>query len=255
VKSKQSEVMKKVITITCGVIAHLAFLVSFVYLIGFIGDFLVPKTINSGVVHSFWESVSINLSLIALFGLQHSIMARPGFKRWLTGIIPEHFERSLYVIQTSIPLVLLFWFWQPLPEIVWHVETEWLQWVLWGLFALGWIVVIVSAESISGANFLGRRQLRDYLKGWEPRTPDFKVVGLYKLVRHPMMLGFLLAFWSIPTMTTGHLLFASGMTGYILVALPIEERDMIRFFGVRYRMYKKYVRMLIPIPKRTPDTD
>lgn len=247
--------MKKLFVITCGIIAHLAFLVSFIYLIAFVGDIIVPKTINSGTTDLFWKSVFINLGLITVFGLQHSIMARYGFKQWLTRFIPKHLERSVYVIKTSLTLGFLYWFWAPLPEIVWNVEAVWLQWTLWGLFGLGWVLVIISAELVSGANFLGRRQISDYLKGWEPTSPDFKVVGLYKLVRHPMMVGFLLAFWSIPKMTTGHLLFSSGMTFYILIALPIEERDMIRFFGVRYRIYKKHVRMLLPIPKKKPELE
>lgn len=242
--------MKKFIATTCGATAHLAFLASFLYLIGFVGDFIVPKTINSGTLRPFRDSIAINLLLVALFGLQHSIMARSGFKQWLTQFIPEHFERSIYVIKTSLVLGLLFLFWQPLPETVWNVEAAWVQWMLWGLFALGWILVIVSAELVSGASFLGRRQIRDYLKGWEPSTPDFQVPGLYKLTRHPMMFGFLLVYWSSPKMTVGHLLFAISMTIYILIALPFEERDMVRFFGERYRIYKKRVPMLIPIPKQ-----
>lgn len=247
--------MKKFIAITCGVTVYLAFLTSFLYAIGFVGDFIVPKTINSGVPGPFCKSVLINLSLVGLFGLQHSTMARQGFKQLFNHFIPKHFERSFYVLMSSLSLVILYWFWQPLPEEIWNVNNGWVQGVLWCLFGLGWILVLVSAQLISGAHFIGRRQIRDFLKNREPTTPDFQTPSLYKLVRHPMMVGFLLAFWSTPTMTTGHLLFSGAMSVYILIALQIEERDMIRFFGERYRIYKERVPMLIPIPKQKQNSE
>lgn len=249
--------LNKTAAISLGIFAHLAFLGSFLYLIGFVGNFIVPKTIDSGITKPFGESVFINLMLILMFGLQHSIMSRQGFKQKLKKFIPYHFERSFFILFTGLTLGLLFLFWQPIPTEIWSVETKWAQGLLWGMFGLGWILVLVSAQLISGAHLVGRQQISDYLKGWEPSTPDFQVPGLYKLTRHPMMVGFLLAFWSSPKMTTGHLLFAIGMTVYILIALPIEERDMVRFFGERYRIYKKRVPMLIPIPKQKqkPHTD
>ncbi len=242
--------LKKTAAITCTILAHLAFLLSFLYLVGFVGNFIVPKTIDSGTQAPFWESVFINTSLILMFGLQHSLMARQGFKQKLKNLIPPHFERSFFVLLTGIVLGSIYWLWQPMPAQIWNIETGWSQGLLWGIFGFGWLVVLISAELISGAHLVGRRQIIDYLKGWEPSAPDFQVPGLYKLTRHPMMLGFLFAFWSTPTMTAGHLFFASGMTVYILIALPIEERDMVRFFGERYRIYKKRVPMLLPIPKR-----
>lgn len=246
--------MKKLIAITFGVAAHSAFLASFLYAIGFVGNFLVPKTIDSGITGPFWESMLINLGLILMFGLQHSIMARQGFKQWLGNFIPKHLERSVYILFTGLCLGLLFWLWQPMTEVIWHFTNGWMQGLFWGLFGLGWILVLVSAELISGAHLIGRRQIQDYLNDREPSAPDFQVPGLYKLTRHPMMVGFLLAFWATPQMTAGHLLFTGATTLYIFIALPIEERDMVRFFGDRYRIYKERVPMLIPIPKGRPNS-
>lgn len=242
--------MKQLLVTVYGLLAYVIFLLAFLYAIGFVGDFLVPKTINSGEVSDPATSVFINLVLLSLFALQHSIMARPGFKRWWTRIIPPVIERSTYVLLSSLILFLLYWQWRPLPAIVWEVEGESLRIVLLGLFALGWLIVLLSTFMINHFDLFGLKQVYTYIRKIEPRHMEFKATMFYSIVRHPIMLGFIIAFWAEPHMTAGHLLFTVTTTLYIFVAVHfLEERDLLKMFGETYRNYQKNVPMLIPFTK------
>lgn len=247
--------MGRILALLYGGICYICFLAAFGYAIAFVGDFGVPKTINSGASGEFWTALLINAGLLGLFAIQHSGMARPGFKRWWTKIIPEPIERSTYVLLASGVLFLLYWQWQPMSGVIWSVETETFRWVLWGLFALGWGIVVYTTLLISHAHLFGLTQVHDYMKGQEQWEPEFQTPNLYKRMRHPMMLGFFFAFWAIPEMTTGHLLFSIATTGYILIALQLEERDLIRLFGDKYRRYREQVPMFIPWPGRKANID
>lgn len=238
--------MKRGLAFVYGLVCYLFFLAVFLYAVGFVGNFVVPKTIDRGAEGAFWTSLLIDLGLLGLFGLQHSVMARPGFKRWWTQIVPKPVERSTYVLFASLALALLFWQWRPIPDIVWHVENATGRGLLWGLHGLGWTIVLVGTYMISHAHLFGLKQVHEHLRGQEPSPPAFKAPGFYRHVRHPLMTGFLIAFWATPHMTVGHLVFASGTTGYILVALQFEERDLVRSFGDKYRAYRESVPMLLP---------
>ncbi len=242
--------MGRILAFIYGIISYAAFLAAFCYAIAFVGDFYVPKTINSGEAGALLPSFLINTALLSLFAIQHSGMARPGFKNWWTKIIPEPIERSTYVLLASGVLFLLYWLWQPLPAIVWSVENESGRWILWGLFSLGWGLVVYTTFLISHAHLFGLRQIRDFMKDRDLWEPDFQTPNLYRHMRHPMMLGFFLAFWSTPEMTFGHLLFSIATTAYILVALQLEENDLVQTFGERYRKYRQRVPMFIPRPGR-----
>lgn len=242
--------MGRILALIYGIISYAMFLGSFCYAIAFVGDFWVPKTINTGESGTFWSALLINSGLLGLFAIQHSGMARPGFKKWWTKIIPEPIERSTYVLLASGVLFLLFWLWQPMTGTIWSVENEMGQWVLWGLFGLGWGLVVYTTFLISHAHLFGLTQVRDFMKDRELWEPDFQTPNLYRHMRHPMMLGFFLAFWATPEMTVGHLLFSIATTGYILIALQLEEHDLLQAFGERYRKYRQRVPMFIPIPGR-----
>ena len=228
------------------VISYLVFFLSFLYSVGFIGDFLVPKTINSGQSGALLPSIIVNLCLLGLFAIQHSVMARPFFKNWITRFIPKAMERSVYVLLASLILLLIFHLWQPMPNIIWQVESSIGIWLLNGLFWFGWLVVFLSTFMVNHFDLFGLRQAYLHFRQQEYEYLDFKIVGLYKLCRHPLMLGFIIAFWATPSMTAGHLLFAIANTVYILVALQFEERDLVQVFGDVYRNYQKKVPMLIP---------
>lgn len=238
--------MRKLLAFLYGSICYLLFLVSFLYAIGFVGNLVVPKTIDSEVVGGFWPSLLINGALLGIFALQHSGMARPGFKRWWTRVVPEPIERSTYVLFTSLALILLYWLWQPMPAVVWSVEHEVGRIVLWVLYGLGWGLVFVATFMISHAHLFGMKQVHDHLKGEEQWDPGFQTPGLYRHIRHPIMAGFITAFWATPRMTVGHLVFALATTGYILIAVQLEERDLVAAFGDKYRAYRQRVPMLIP---------
>jgi protein-S-isoprenylcysteine O-methyltransferase Ste14 len=238
--------MKKVSRMVFGLAAYSMFLITFLYAIGFTGQLIVPKSINDGVVSGTVESIVINLALLTLFALQHSVMARPAFKRWWTRIVPEPIERSTFVLLASSALALLFWQWRPLPTAVWSMANPAGIMAVHTLFWCGWGIVLLSTFLISHFELFGLRQI---LADWTGRTqpaPIFKTPGLYRYVRHPIYLGFLLAFWATPMMSTGHLLFASVTTAYILVGIQLEERDLIRMFGRAYLVYRQQVGMLVP---------
>lgn len=231
-----------------GVIAYLVFLASFLYAVGFVGGFLVPKTIDSGSAGAGVPSLLVNLGLLSLFAVQHSVMARPAFKRWWTRIIPSAMERSTYVLASSLILFLLFWLWQPLPSVVWQVTQPWAVGALWAVFGIGWLIVLISTFLINHFDLFGLRQVFLHFSGQSYTPVPFRTPWLYRVVRHPIMLGFLIAFWTIPTMTQGHLLFAAVVTAYVLIALRLEERDLLAHYGETYSAYQGQVRMLLPLP-------
>jgi protein-S-isoprenylcysteine O-methyltransferase Ste14 len=243
--------MGRVFGLIYGVAAYLLFLVVFLYAVGFVANWMVPKSIDSGVQEDVIVSILNNAVLLGIFAVQHSVMARPGFKAWWTRIVPQSVERSTYVVFSSLVLILLFWKWQPLPGVVWSVQEPAGAMVLWGLCALGWLIALASTFAVSHFDLFGLRQVYLNLRNERYSHLNFRVLGLYRLVRHPLMLGFLIAFWATPHMTIGHLLFAAATTVYILIALQLEERDLIAHFGEQYREYRQQVPMLLPVPRKT----
>ena len=239
--------MKRIIAFIYGVFSYLIFFATFLYMIFFVGDMVVPKTINSGSTGGLLSAVVINLGLIALFGFQHTCMARKSFKDRWTNILARPIERSTYVLFSSMALIVLMWFWQPLNATVWQVESNWasllLQWGFW----LGWLIIFLSTWMIDHFNLFGLRQVWNYMKDKKHTSPTFKEPGFYKFVRHPLMLGFFIAFWSTPHMTAGQMLFAAGMSVYIIVGVYFEEKAMIRRFGRDYEEYRERVPKFFPL--------
>ena len=242
--------MNKIIALIFGTISYLVFFGTFLYAIGFVGNILVPKSIDSGTEESLAVSLAVNLVLLTIFALQHSVMARPEFKRAWTKIVPQPIERSVYVMFASLALILLFWQWRPMTGIVWSVENAAGRFLLLGVFALGWAIVLLSTFMINHFDLFGLRQVYHHSRGITTADMGFKIRAFYKVVRHPIMLGFIIAFWATPTMTVGHLLFAAVTTVYIVAAIQFEERDLINAHGETYNEYKKKVGMLVPLPKR-----
>jgi protein-S-isoprenylcysteine O-methyltransferase Ste14 len=227
------------------IVSYAVFLVSFLYAIGFVGNYLVPKSIDVGGATSLSEAIVVDLLLLGLFAVQHSIMARPAFKQRWAKIFPLACARSTYVLLSSLILLLLFWQWQPIPIPVWQIGGI-AAWSLIGVYWLGWLIVLASTFMIDHFDLFGLRQAMFALRGTEMPGQSFKTPLLYKIVRHPIMLGFLLAFWATPEMTAGHLMFALANTAYILVGLYFEERDLIGEFGATYQDYRRRVPMLLP---------
>ena len=241
--------MKKILVLIYGIAAYLVFLVAFLYAIGFVGNLFVPKTIDSGIETSVLYSVLINLGLLSLFALQHSIMARPAFKKWFTQIIHPAIERSTYILLSSLVLLLIYWKWQPMTTIVWETQDS-LAIILLGIYFLGWGIVFLSTFMISHFELFGLTQIYQNFKNRSITYPKFQVNWFYKLVRHPLMLGFIIAFWAAPTMTYGPLLFAAVTTAYILIAVKyLEEKDLKKLIGKDYENYQKNVPMIFPFTK------
>lgn len=236
----------RTLTFLYGVVCYAIFFAALVYLIGFLANFMVPKGIDAGMVTSFGLALTINIGLMLVFGLQHSVMARPGFKAAWTKIVPKPAERSTYVLFTSAALILMYWQWRPMTGVIWQADAMWLQYALWGLFALGVLIVLASTFIIDHFDLFGLRQVFLRLLGKPYTDVPFRVTFFYKFVRHPLYLGWFLTFWATPSMTVGHLLFAIGMSGYILIAVQYEERDLAKFLGQRYIDYKKRVPAFIP---------
>lgn len=231
-----------------GLVVYLFFLVTFTYAIGFIGNLpLLPKTIDSGVAAPLVETLAVNVGLLGLFAVQHSVMARRGFKRWWTRVIPESIERSTFVLAATVVLALLLWQWRPLAQpVLWSVNDPFGRLVLQSVFWLGWGVLLVSTFLLNHFELFGLRQVWANLRGQALPEPAFHTPLFYRYVRHPLYLGFVLSFWATPHMTAGHLLFAVACTGYILIGIWFEERDLIAQFGQRYRVYREQVGMLVP---------
>jgi methanethiol S-methyltransferase len=227
------------------IVSYAVFTVSTFYAMGFVGNYLVPKSIDVGGPTNVSGAVVVDLLLLGLFAIQHSIMARPAFKRWWTTVIPVTYERSTYVLLSSLILLLLFWQWRPMPMSVWRIDGI-VAWLLIGVYWLGWIIAFSSTFMIDHFDLFGLRQAFFALRGAEMPGPSLKMPLLYKFVRHPLMLGFVIAFWATHDMTAGHLLFAVMTTVYILVALQFEERDLIAEFGTTYQEYRQRVPMLLP---------
>jgi protein-S-isoprenylcysteine O-methyltransferase Ste14 len=240
--------MSRAIAFVFGVLCYVVFFLTFLYLIGFLGNLYVPKSIDSGVSAPTTVALLINVGLIALFGLQHSVMARPGFKAAWTKIVPKSVERSTYVLLSSLVLILLYWQWRPMGQVIWQADAAWSQGILWGVFWAGFGLVLLSTFVIDHFDLFGLRQVVMNLFKKEYTHSGFKVTFFYKFVRHPLYVGWFLAFWGTPTMTLGHLVFALGMSAYILIAIPYEERDLVRFLGEDYVRYRERVPMLIPRP-------
>jgi protein-S-isoprenylcysteine O-methyltransferase Ste14 len=242
--------MKKSIAFIYGILAYLISLVTLLYAIGFVGNFIVPKSIDSGTETTFWQALLINVLLLSVFAIQHSIMARPAFKKWITSIISPAIERSTYVIWSSLALILIYWQWQPMKTIIWEAENHTVALLLTGVFFFGWLVVSLSTFMISHFELFGLTQVFDNLKNQQTQNPKFQTNYLHKIVRHPIMLGFIIAFWATPLMTSGHLIFAITTTLYILIAVKyLEEKDLRKSIGKEYEEYQKKVPMIIPFTK------
>jgi methanethiol S-methyltransferase len=243
--------MARIVTFIYGLAAYAFFLVTFLYAIGFVTGLVVPKTIDSGTVVPVAEALIVNLALLSIFAIQHSVMARPAFKRWWTKIIPSAAERPTYVLLATLALAAILAHWRPMPEIVWRVSEPQLAFALIGLSLAGWLLVLVATFMISHFELFGLRQVIMNLLGRNIPPAEFKTPGLYKLVRHPIYLGFVIAFWATPVMTVGHFLFAAVTTAYIFVGIFLEERDLIETFGDDYRRYRARVSMLIPFMRKS----
>ncbi|WP_436212291.1 methanethiol S-methyltransferase [Bradyrhizobium sp. LjRoot220] len=229
-----------------GAVAYFTFLFTILYAIGFVSDLGVPKAIDTGEKSPLFEALAVNLALMSLFGIQHSVMARRGFKQWWTQYIPKPIERSTYVLFASLTLLLLFWQWRPIPTVVWHIEEPEMAATVAILSFVGWVIVFTSTFLINHFELFGLHQVTSNLTGRQMPRPTFRTPLLYNFVRHPIYLGFIIAFWAAPTMSVGHLLFAAVTTAYIFVGILFEERDLINMFGDEYRRYRDRVSMLFP---------
>ena len=240
--------MAGLVAVIYGVVAYGFTLVALLYLIGFVGNLIVPKSIDSGTAGPLLQSAIVDTMLIGLFAIQHSVMARQGFKRWWTRIVPPSVERSTYVLFASFALLILYWQWQPIPALVWTVHNPAAAAALDGIFWLGWVVLVASTFLLSHFELFGLSQVFARLFGKPLSDAKFRTPLLYRHVRHPIYLGILLAVWATPAMTAGHLLFSVVITGYILIGIQLEEHDLIQQFGDQYRRYRQHAAMLVPLP-------
>lgn len=238
--------MGRFIAFFYGVATYFFMFLTFLYLFGFLANVVVPKSIDSGITNSVGMAFAINFVLIALFGISHSVMARPGFKKWWTRFVPNTVERTTYVLIASLLMMLFFWQWQPITQVIWQANAVWAQAIFWGFFCLGIVVLFASTFIIDHFDLFGLRQVTLNLMQQPYTNQSFKVTFFYKFVRHPLYVGWFLIFWATPTMTLGHLVFAVGMSAYILIAIGYEERDLEQFHGADYTNYKRRVPMLIP---------
>lgn len=242
--------MQKAVYFLYGVLCYFIFFAVFLYLIGFVGNLLVPKNIDAGIESGFLQSFVINMLLLSLFVVQHTIMARPAFKKKWTTVINPAIERSTYVLITSLILMLIYWQWRPMTDIVWQIQNETMVMIVNGVFWLGWLIVLLSTFMINHFHLFGLDQVFNNFRNKQPTGLAFKVDFFYKFVRHPIMTGFIIAFWATATMTMGHLLFAGFMLVYILISVKhFEEKDLVNDIGEPYMDYQKKVPMLFPFTK------
>jgi protein-S-isoprenylcysteine O-methyltransferase Ste14 len=249
--------MAGLVAVLYGIFAYGVALLALLYLVGFTGNLIVPKTVDSGATEPLLQSIVIDVLLIVLFAIQHSVMARQGFKRWWTRMVPPSIERSTYLLATSLVLLVLYWQWQPIPAPIWTVHHPMLAGVIDAIFWLGWVVLVASTFMLNHFEMFGLSQVFGRLFGKQPYEATFRTPLLYRWVRHPIYLGVLLAVWATPAMTGGHLLLALVVTGYILIGIQLEEVDLIQQFGDQYHRYRQHAAMLIPLPGRkyTGSTD
>ncbi len=246
--------MGRIAAFIYGAATYLLMFVTLLYLFAFLANIGVPKGVDDGGAMPFALALMINIGLIVLFGVQHSVMARPGFKKGWTRIVPQPIERSTYVLISTLLFILLFWAWQPMTAVIWNVEALWAQAAVWGVFALGIVLLFASTFVINHFDLFGLRQIWLNLTKKPYTYLKFKVTFFYKFVRHPLYVGWFMIFWATPQMTVGHLLLAIGMSAYILIAIRYEERDLVKFHGETYREYQRTVPMLIPSPGKVHDT-
>jgi protein-S-isoprenylcysteine O-methyltransferase Ste14 len=242
----QGNPLARVVALLYGLVAYLVFFATFLYAIGFVSGLMVPKSINTGTVAPTIEAVVVNILLMSLFAVQHSVMARRQFKNWWTKFVPKPVERSTYVLFASLALVLLFWLWRPIPTMIWQVTDSRISMAIVGLSFVGWLIVLTSTFLINHFELFGLHQVANNLAGHPMPAPRFRTPLYYKFVRHPIYLGFIIAFWATPSMTAGHMFFAAVTTAYIIVGILLEERDLVDLFGDDYRRYKDRVSMLLP---------
>ena len=245
-KTQPASLFQRTSVLLYGVVSYAFFFATFCYAAGFVGDFLVPKTMDSAPTDAFGVALAINAGLLGIFAVQHSVMARPAFKRFLTRIVPEAAERSTYVLFSSLALILLFWQWRPMGGVVWQVDHPLAEILLHAGFAFGWLLVLATTFLINHFDLFGLRQVWKYFRQVERRPLPFVTPGPYKLVRHPLYVGWLCAFWFTPTMTVAHLVFALATSAYILIAIRLEERDLVDVHGLDYIEYRKRTPMLMP---------
>lgn len=239
----------RIVAFLYGIVAYLIFFVTFLYAIGFVEDLVVPITIDGSITAPaapLLQALIVNLVVMSIFAVQHSVMARPGFKRWWTKIVPSSMERSTYVLMASLALALLIWQWRPINAVVWQLADPRLARLVTALSLLGWLIVLTSTFLINHFELFGLNQVSNNLAGAPMPAPRFRTPLFYRFVRHPIYLGFIIAFWAAPRMTAGHLLFAAVTTAYILIGIALEERDLVGVFGDEYRRYRQRVSMLIP---------
>ena len=234
-----------------GLACYAVFFVTFLYAIGFVSGLVVPKAIDTGTTAPMTEALIVDLLLMSLFAIQHSVMARKQFKQWWTQIVPQSVERSTYVLFASLALILLFWQWRPMPAVIWQIDNAQIAMAIIGLSFAGWLIVLSSTFLINHFELFGVQQVANNLAGQPMKPARFRTPLFYRFVRHPIYLGFIIAFWAAPTMTVGHLLFAAITTAYILVGILLEERDLIDLFGDEYRHYRERVSMLVPWRRST----
>ena len=238
--------MKRVLAFSYGTLCYVLFLITFLYGVAFLGNIGLDRTIDGTPSIPFWQALCINALLLGVFAVQHSVMARPGFKQWWTTFVPTPVERSTYVLFSSLALLLLFYLWQPMGGTVWEVQDSLARGMVYSLFAGGWLLILVTTFLINHFDLFGMRQVWLYLTE-QPYTPiTFTTPGLYRYVRHPLYVGWLLTFWAAPTMTTAHLVFSVMTTAYIVIAIQFEERDLAEVHGTAYDEYRTQVPMLVP---------